>query len=168
MDACTMSLVVYKEEQESLVAPFVASLLSLFGFIMLLFGSIPMLLGFTTGGIAAGSAAAGMQAAIGNVVAGSGFAAMQSFGATGFFNMLAGLGGVAAGPDCALSQTAKKTCQQMKTSPTSVATLAWWYTQKNRSHLLHLLSHLFSLFSVPLCFFSALSSQCYLDSSKEL
>jgi hypothetical protein len=104
MDACTMSLVVYKEEQESLVAPFVASLFSLFGFIMLLFGSIPMLLGFTTGGIAAGSAAAGMQAAIGNVVAGSGFAAMQSFGATGFFNMLAGLGGAAAGAGlCALS-----------------------------------------------------------------
>jgi hypothetical protein len=99
-----MSLVVYKEEQESLVAPFVAPIFSIFGFIMLLIGSIPMLLGFTAGGIAAGSAAAAVQAAIGNVAAGSGFAAMQSLGATGVFNMLAGLGGAAAGAGlCALS-----------------------------------------------------------------
>ena len=36
--------------------------------------------GFTTGGVAAGSAAAGIQAGIGNVVAGSAFAVLQSLG----------------------------------------------------------------------------------------
>ena len=39
--------------------------------------------GFTSSGIAAGSIAAGIQAGIGNVVAGSTFAALQSFGALG-------------------------------------------------------------------------------------
>jgi hypothetical protein len=96
------SVVVYREE-ESLIAPYVASLFGIFGFIMLLLGSIPALLGFTASGIAAGSFAAATQAAIGNAVAGSGFAAMQSMAATGFFNMVAGLGGVAAGAGfCAL------------------------------------------------------------------
>ena len=38
--------------------------------------------GFTSSGVAAGSAAAGVQAVIGNVVAGSWFAALQSAGAT--------------------------------------------------------------------------------------
>ena len=41
-------------------------------------------MGFTSSGIAAASTAAGMQAGIGNVVAGSLFATVQSLGATGF------------------------------------------------------------------------------------
>lgn len=39
--------------------------------------------GFTSSGVAAGSIAAGVQAGIGNVAAGSTFAALQSIGATG-------------------------------------------------------------------------------------
>jgi hypothetical protein len=92
-----MSSVSFKEEEESLVAPYVASLFAIFGSITFLLGSIPALLGFTASGIAAGSFAAAMQAAMGSVGAGSCFAVMQSMGATGFFNMAAGLGGVAAG-----------------------------------------------------------------------
>ena len=42
----------------------------------------PFLAGFTASGVAAGSAAAAAQAAIGNVVAGSWFAALQSVAAT--------------------------------------------------------------------------------------
>ena len=45
--------------------------------------------GFTSSGIAAGSIAAGIQSAIGNVAAGSSFAALQSFGAVGGFAGLA-------------------------------------------------------------------------------
>lgn len=41
--------------------------------------------GFTTGGVAAGSIAATMQASIGAVSAGSAFATAQSLGATGAF-----------------------------------------------------------------------------------
>nr|XP_021003905.2 interferon alpha-inducible protein 27-like protein 2 [Parasteatoda tepidariorum] len=40
-------------------------------------------LGFTGAGVAAGSVAAGIQSGIGNVVAGSVFAFLQSIGATG-------------------------------------------------------------------------------------
>jgi hypothetical protein len=72
-----------------------AFLLAVIGVPVLLLGSIPTLLGFTTGGIAAGSLAAASQAATGNVVAGSCFAAMQSMGATGLFSTLAGWGGAA-------------------------------------------------------------------------
>lgn len=43
----------------------------------------PMLVGFGTGGIVAGSLAAAWQATIGNVAAGSAFATLQSLGATG-------------------------------------------------------------------------------------
>ncbi|KAJ7897799.1 hypothetical protein B0H13DRAFT_2032668 [Mycena leptocephala] len=45
---------------------------------------VPGALGFTPGGVAAGSAAAGMQAGIGNVAAGSVFASLQSAGVVGF------------------------------------------------------------------------------------
>jgi hypothetical protein len=41
--------------------------------------------GFTSSGIAAGSVAAGIQAGIGNVAAGSAFAFAQSLGATAVF-----------------------------------------------------------------------------------
>jgi hypothetical protein len=61
----------------------------------LLIGSVPTLFGFTASGIALGSFAAAMQAAMGNVAAGSCFAAMQSLGATGFFSTMAGWGGAA-------------------------------------------------------------------------
>ncbi|KAJ7856871.1 hypothetical protein B0H13DRAFT_2078087 [Mycena leptocephala] len=56
-------------------------------------------LGFTPDGVAAGSAAAGMQAGIGNVAAGSVFAGLQSAGVVGFgpgvCAAAAGLGGTA-------------------------------------------------------------------------
>ena len=52
-------------------------------------------LGFTTSGIAAGSAAAGAQSVIGSVAAGSAFAGLQSIGATGLL-MSAPVVGVAA------------------------------------------------------------------------
>ena len=41
--------------------------------------------GFTTAGVAAGSVAAGLQAGIGNVVAGSAFAIAQSLGMSAVF-----------------------------------------------------------------------------------
>ncbi len=45
--------------------------------------ALPIILGFGSAGIVAGSAAASAQAAIGNVVAGSAFAGLQSLGMTG-------------------------------------------------------------------------------------
>ena len=45
--------------------------------------AVAILCGFSTTGIAAGSTAAGIQASIGNVTAGSTFAILQSAGATG-------------------------------------------------------------------------------------
>lgn len=54
--------------------------------------------GFTGAGIAAGSIAAGLQAGIGNVVAGSAFAALQSAGVTGVVSATTGAAAsVAAG-----------------------------------------------------------------------
>ena len=52
-------------------------------------------LGFTSSGVAAGSIAAGLQAGIGNVVAGSAFAAAQSLAATGAIATIGATGGVA-------------------------------------------------------------------------
>ncbi len=46
-------------------------------------GAAMSAVGFTSSGIAAGSLAAGIQSAIGNVAAGSLFAMSQSFGAVG-------------------------------------------------------------------------------------
>lgn len=56
-------------------------------------------LGFTGSGIAAGSTAAGIQAGIGNVVATSAFATLQSWGATGLIATtgVVGVGVVAGG-----------------------------------------------------------------------
>ena len=51
--------------------------------------------GFTSSGIAAGSTAAGMQAGIGNVVAGSAFSVLQSVTATGLVGTVGLVGGVA-------------------------------------------------------------------------
>ena len=47
--------------------------------------SAPILVGFSSSGIAAGSVAAAIQSSIGNVAAGSAFATFQSMGATGVF-----------------------------------------------------------------------------------
>ena len=44
--------------------------------------AVPYVAGFTSAGVAAASSAAAAQAVIGNVVAGSGFAALQSVAAT--------------------------------------------------------------------------------------
>ncbi len=65
--------------------------------------------GFTTGGVAAGSAAAGIQAAIGNVAAGSVFAVFQSLGTvpltTAGVGAAVGASGVAAGYGAAAAST---------------------------------------------------------------
>lgn len=53
---------------------------------------LPILLGFGSVGIAAGSAAAGVQASIGSVAAGSWFATMTSLGMTGAFTTAAAAG----------------------------------------------------------------------------
>ena len=45
--------------------------------------AVPAVMGFTGSGIAAGSTAAGIQAGVGNVAAGSCFACCQSAGASG-------------------------------------------------------------------------------------
>ncbi|KAH6604623.1 hypothetical protein Trco_006330 [Trichoderma cornu-damae] len=56
------------------------------------------LMGFTSGGIAASSIAAGLHSGIGNVVAGSGFATVQSAGAGGYgLGVMTGLAQTAGG-----------------------------------------------------------------------
>jgi hypothetical protein len=57
----------------------------------------PAVAGFTTEGVAAGSAAAAWQASIGNVAAGSTFASLQSFGATAVMAPAVGAGLTVAG-----------------------------------------------------------------------
>lgn len=55
------------------------------------------LVGFTAGGVAMGSLAAACQSTIGNVVAGSAFAALQSIGATGSATLIgSAVGGATA------------------------------------------------------------------------
>lgn len=59
--------------------------------------------GFGTGGVVAGSLAAGMQASIGNVAAGSAFAVLQSWGAAGiplFAQTIFGTAGASLGGAC--------------------------------------------------------------------
>ena len=53
--------------------------------------SAPWLAGFTASGVAAGSAAAAAQAAVGSVAAGSGFAILQTIGATTLMGTPVGL-----------------------------------------------------------------------------
>ena len=55
---------------------------------------LPISLGFGTAGIIGGSVAAGIQAAIGNVAAGSIFAVCTSLGMTGFFASTAAVGAI--------------------------------------------------------------------------
>jgi hypothetical protein len=57
-------------------------------------GGILTWFGFTSSGIAAGSAAAISQASVGNIVAGSTFATLQSLGASGVFYGLGAAGGI--------------------------------------------------------------------------
>ena len=59
--------------------------------------AITSTLGFTSSGIAAGSAAAGIQAGIGNVAAGSAFAVVQSLAAVGLLPVILIGGGAAIG-----------------------------------------------------------------------
>ena len=72
------------------------------GGIVLGVASIPIIMGFGTAGIVGGSIAAGIQAMIGNVVAGSLFAVCTSLGMTGVFassaavGAILGIGGLAA------------------------------------------------------------------------
>lgn len=56
--------------------------------------SVMSTLGFSSAGIAAGSTAAGLQAGVGNVVAGSAFATAQSLGAIGAYTWMGVTGGV--------------------------------------------------------------------------
>ena len=53
---------------------------------------MPTLIGFGSTGIVAGSIAAGIQSAIGNVAAGSIFATLTSWGMTGTFTLLGKIG----------------------------------------------------------------------------
>jgi len=72
------------------------------GGIVLGVASIPMIMGFGTAGVVGGSIAAGIQAMIGNVAAGSLFAVCTSLGMTGVFassaavGAILGIGGLAA------------------------------------------------------------------------
>ena len=58
--------------------------------------AIPIAMGFTASGIAAGSYAAYFQSVLGGIKAGSLFSVVQSYGATGFFSKIAGLGATAS------------------------------------------------------------------------
>ena len=58
--------------------------------------TVPILMGFGTAGIVGGSIAAWIQSAIGNIAAGSLFAAFQSAGATGALASTALAGGATA------------------------------------------------------------------------
>ena len=60
-------------------------------------GGLPMLAGFGIIGIKASSIAAGIQAGIGNVVAGSWFAIMTSLGMKGVFATTAAVGAIIGG-----------------------------------------------------------------------
>ena len=76
--------------------------LGITGGVILGIALIPITMGFGTAGIVAGSVAAGIQASIGSVVAGSAFAVCTSLGMTGVFassatvGAILGLGGLAA------------------------------------------------------------------------
>ena len=64
------------------------------GGIVLVVGAFPILMGFGTAGIVGGSVAAGIQAMIGNVAAGSLFAVCTSLGMTGVFASTAAVGAI--------------------------------------------------------------------------
>ena len=66
----------------------VGNVLIIAGIILFAVGMIPIIIGFGHVGITAGSIAAGIQSAIGNVAAGSAFAKFTSLGMLGVFNVL--------------------------------------------------------------------------------
>ena len=68
--------------------------LGITGGVILGIALIPITMGFGTTGIVAGSIAAGIQASIGNVVAGSAFAVCTSLGMTGVFSTSAVVGAI--------------------------------------------------------------------------
>ena len=77
------------EEEESKSYYTVGNVLIGTGIIVTAVGLSPLLCGFGSAGIVAGSAAASIQAAVGNVAAGSLFASMTSMGMTGTFTTIA-------------------------------------------------------------------------------
>jgi hypothetical protein len=83
-----------EEEMNNLLTP--AKVLIAAGVLLAGPALLATAMGFGTAGIVAGSAAAGMQSAIGNVAAGSAFAIFQSLGATGTLVSAAWWGGSAA------------------------------------------------------------------------
>lgn len=66
--------------------------------------AFPIVIGFGTAGIAAGSIAAGIQSAIGNIAAGSLFASMTSVGMTGGFATAAAGGAVTSAIGTVMTQ----------------------------------------------------------------
>ncbi len=78
------------------------------GIVVAVGASIPIILGFGTAGVAAGSVAAGIQSTIGNVAAGSLFAITQSAAASGTFVTAAVCGGAAAGTGVVIEATNTK------------------------------------------------------------
>ena len=62
------------------------------GAVITTIAAAPIIAGFGTGGIVAGSIAAGIQSGIGNVAAGSAFATLTSWGMTGKFIALGKIG----------------------------------------------------------------------------
>ena len=67
------------------------------GFGLMCIGAIPILIGFGPSGIIGGSIAAGIQSLIGNVSAGSIFATMTSYGMSGIYTSIIGIGGIFTG-----------------------------------------------------------------------
>ena len=89
-----------KEEQSSILNKSLKAV-AITGGVVSGIAFIPILLGFGTAGIGAGTLAAGVQSGIGSVAAGSTFAFFQSLGMTSVFATTAAIGGstsaVAAG-----------------------------------------------------------------------
>lgn len=67
----------------------IVSILLISGLSSLAFGLGSALLGFGTAGVVAGSVASGVQSSIGNVVAGSVFSKLTSWGMLGYFTKTA-------------------------------------------------------------------------------
>ena len=76
------------EQEEKRMDQMVGNVLIIGGIILLIVGIGSIIIGFGHVGIAAGSIAAGIQSAIGNVAAGSAFAKFTSLGMLGVFNAL--------------------------------------------------------------------------------
>ena len=75
----------------------------------------PILLGFSASGVVAGSLAAGFQAGLGNVMAGSAFACLQSLAATGTLGAVQLAGGAAAAAGIAMKVVPKEEREESAT-----------------------------------------------------